>query len=560
MRANYSILIALLLFVLMALPVFTGCDDDDDDDDSSSPGTEDDDDDDDDDETDDDDDDDDFVPPEFKCEDLGLTVREFVDAEHNSNLYALAADVTIPTTDGDWNLKENWTGCEVYLFIQDTPSQNSGFPTHLWDRDVQDLLEALPENTHLFFMSDYDDETIIQGGRDKLMPQIDQFMEDLTEDEKWLLNRRLHYVETGSYELEGWLGEIMQSPGWGAAIDRLQGVRYIGSYGDPTRWYEPRGWFEPNISMAANEAVYYNFESDREDYLDANPATIVNLFAGDAVEDDNEYVYVTLPDQATMETFDTLEVDLYFGCIGEGEYQTCPSWDYIANLYLCDELDPDTCNLEIARWITTYHREGRWVHDISAMLPYLAAGGERRFRIYTANDYNVYLSFRFFNKTKDSRPTQSTYLFSGGAFDLDYNEAYTPTDIFIPATAVKVELATMITGHGMSSPGNCAEFCNTTHHFYVNGTENMLDFPWIGNNYGCMEQAAEGTVPNQYGTWWYGRAGWCPGKEVQMTMTDITSQVTLGDDNTFDYEAFYNDAPHPGGPSIVMSSWVVVSE
>lgn len=558
MHHNLAFLLITILCLLMAITILCGCDDDDDDDDSGGPADDDDDDDDSSDDDDDDDDDDTSSQPEFKCEDLGLTVREFIDADHDSSLYAVAADVTIPTTDGDWNLKDNWTGCEVYLFIQDTPSQNSGFSTHLWSRDVEDFLEALPENTHAFFMSDYNDEGIIEAGREKLMPQIEAYMETLAEDEQVLLNRRLHFVESGSKELEGWLGEIMTSPGWGAGIDWFQRVRYIGSYADPTRPKDP--WFEPNLSMATNEAIYYNFESDREDYLDANPATVVNLFPGDPMTTDNGFVYVTLPDQTTMETFDTLEVDLYFGCIGDGEFGDCPAWDFIANLYLCDELDPDTCNTEIARWITTYHREGRWVHDISAMLPYLANGGERRFRLYTDNPYNVYLDFRFLTKGKSTRPTELNYLFSGGAFDLDYNDAYDPIDVFIPATAVKVELATMITGHGMSNPGNCAEFCNTTHHFYVNGTENMLDFPWVGNNYGCMEQVAEGTVPNQYGTWWYGRAGWCPGKEVQMTMTDITSQVTLGDDNTFDYEGFYNGEPHPGGPSIVMSSWVVVSE
>ncbi len=137
-------------------------------------------------------------------------------------------------------------------------------------------------------------------------------------------------------------------------------------------------------------------------------------------------------------------------------------------------------------------------------------------------------------------------------FNPAYNDAYDPVVINIPSDAAKVEIATAITGHGMSSPGNCAEFCNTRHHFYVNGTDNALDLMTTDSDYGCMDQIAEGTVPNQYGTWWFGRGGWCPGTHVEMVMTDITSQVTLGADNTFDYEGFYNDAEYSG------SSWVYI--
>src|SRR5207302_4969362 len=39
---------------------------------------------------------------------------------------------------------------------------------------------------------------------------------------------------------------------------------------------------------------------------------------------------------------------------------------------------------EIGRWITTYHREGRWVTDASGMLALLHSGGMRRFR-FAAN-------------------------------------------------------------------------------------------------------------------------------------------------------------------------------
>ena len=94
---------------------------------------------------------------------------------------------------------------------------------------------------------------------------------------------------------------------------------------------------------------------------------------------------------------------------------------------------------------------------------------------------------------------------------------------------------------------------NTTHHFFVNGTENVRSFTIAGTNTGCMDQTGEGTVPNQYGTWWYGRSGWCPGKEVQMVMIDITDQVT-GGENTIEYQGLYRGEDYTGSASIVMSS------
>ena len=83
-----------------------------------------------------------------------------------------------------------------------------------------------------------------------------------------------------------------------------------------------------------------------------------------------------------------------------------------------------------------------------------------------------------------------------------------------------------------------------------------------GNTYGCQDQIADGTVPNQYGTWWYGRGGWCPGKHVPLVMTDVTDQVSLGAENTFEYEGYYLGAVYTDGDNwrnIRLDSWLVIS-
>lgn len=500
------------------------------------------------------------------CEGLGLTERAFVDSTEDATLYSLAQDITIPTTEGDVVLSEVWTGCDVYLFIPDRPRQTNGWPIDIWERDVEALFARLPRNAQVFFTSMYSLPGSITNALALIQEGVTAALLGLgQEDYDWWMER-VHYVTVSAKALEGGLGELMDYPGWGLGIDRLQRLRYIGSFADQTRHDANMGWFAPNLSMAANEAIYYNFEAEREDQLEAEAATVIPIFTGELVPDASEvghrtYVDIDLPNASAMAGFDTMTLDLHLGCQGGIEYGDCPAWDYIVNLYLCDEGDPTQCNTELGRWITTYHREGRWVHDISGLLPLLASGGSRRFSFYSSQPYHAYLDLRLSNQAKPARPEDVHYLFSGGAFNATYNDTYDATQVAIPADAVKVELATVITGHGMASPGNCAEFCNTTHHFTVNGTENMLDFnPWINIQTGCMDQVDQGTVPNQYGTWWYGRSGWCPGKEVPMVMTDITAQVTPGQDATIAYHGYYLGSDYPGSASIHMTSWLVVSK
>jgi len=499
------------------------------------------------------------------CEELGLPIREFSEENVGSTLYATAENFTIPTRKGDWEFAREWSGCENYLFIQDMPKQARDWPDDLWDRDVDDLLNAIPDNTHVFFCSNIYNADNRTAALDAIDVEVQTNLLMKTPEEREDLERRIHIATWNCTSMDNVIGDINETVGWGIGIDRFQRIRYIGSYADPGRYNAAKQWFAPNLSMAANEAKYYNFEYEREERLLAQDATVLPVFTGEVLKDpgwagEKGYAEVTFPDADTMAGFDSMELDLYLGCDGDGEYGTCPAWDYLVHMYICDKEEPDTCNVEFGRWITTYHREGRWVHDVSAMMPLVKDGGTRRFAFYTQQPYEVKLSIRLFNSSKDARPEESHFLFSGGGFGPEYNDKYEPITIAIPSDAVKVELASVITGHGMESPGNCAEFCNTTHHFTVNDTETVIDFPWIGDDLGCMKQVSEGTVPNQYGTWWYGRSGWCPGKEAPITLTDVTDMVTPGQDAVIEYHGLFNGQPYPnGGARIDMKSWLVIS-
>ena len=222
---------------------------------------------------------------------------------------------------------------------------------------------------------------------------------------------------------------------------------------------------------------------------------------------------------------------------------------------------------EFGRWITSYGREGRWVHDVSPMLAFFKTGGVKRMRYKAGNTYLTTLKFRLYNQGKGMRPVRVTKLFGGGGYANSYNAKYEPMPITISEDTKRVEVVAHITGHGFGSEAeNCAEFCNHTHHFGVNGTDYVKEHEEAGWMYGCAMQVVDGTIPNQYGTWYLGRGGWCPGFQVDPYVADVTADITVGAQNSFTYKSLLNGKDYvatPGsggggfGSSIWMTSWMV---
>lgn len=233
---------------------------------------------------------------------------------------------------------------------------------------------------------------------------------------------------------------------------------------------------------------------------------------------------------------------------------------------------PCGCSLEFARWITPYHREGRWVSDVTPSLVYFRAGGKHRIKFDAANLPMVDFALRFQKRGSALRPKKLVDLFGGGPFYQDYNKKYKPLTVDIPATTKKVELYALITGHGFGTElDNCAEFCNHTHHFGINGQEFTHSHPVAGVFMGCAEAVdKDGTVPNQFGTWYLGRGGWCPGQDVRPYRIDVTAAMKIGGSNTVTYKGLFKGAdyvpkPNPKpqggfGASINKRSWLVLYE
>ena len=86
-----------------------------------------------------------------------------------------------------------------------------------------------------------------------------------------------------------------------------------------------------------------------------------------------------------------------------------------------------------------------------------------------------------------------------------------------------------ITGHGQGNTDNAAEFSDRTHHVMVDGQNHTSHRLW-------KEDCAQNTCNNQFGTWLYSRAGWCPGQGVDPFIVDLSGDITAGQSIDLDYE------------------------
>ena len=169
--------------------------------------------------------------------------------------------------------------------------------------------------------------------------------------------------------------------------------------------------------------------------------------------------------------------------------------------------------------------------------------GDHNVRFSWAPSWNVQpigvtLRLRLYNQAKGSRPQEIHPLFTGGGFGSTYNDR-DPVDVSIPADATKVEVVAIIT---------------------VNSQEHAYELTEPGIEDGCAQMVPQGTVPNQAGTWWFGRGGWCPGMEVHPWTVDVTADAAPGPTASIAYRATQGgDEPTDGLGTIEMRSWLVIS-
>ncbi|XP_041648683.1 uncharacterized protein si:dkey-256h2.1 isoform X2 [Cheilinus undulatus] len=345
---------------------------------------------------------------------------------------------------------------------------------------------------------------------------------------------------------------------------------------DPWGSLAEMGWFlYPSFSFINWQAQWFDFYAELQTKLQ-RPAKIIPIFDRELMQGEKGAVAtVDLP--LDMLEYDLLELDASLSCPGRRD-STCAHWDHTVQLFVCCDQTGPYCNTELGRWITAFRRgTGRWLTDVSPLRPLLDSN-KCTFTMKTvpwAMPWHTSLNLRFSvsnqtatgNFTEDGDeesllPFRVMPLYSGGTFDKNYNKRFKPIKFSVPTSTKKVELYAVITAHGYDN-NKCGEFCVTSHNFLFNAFyNNTLVFDSAGSPLGCAMRVKEGAVPNEHGTWLYGRGGWCDGLQVDPWRIDITKQLDISgsESNTVVYFGLFNGTdPNPSKDPgyIIMSSFLV---
>ena len=489
-----------------------------------------------------------------------------------------------------YTFENEWNGEDCYIFI--SYSQASGSST-LWNAsDRQDFLDKSPDNVHYFFVSDRNTFT---SDINTIKGIYDDLISDMNEEEAEHWNNHLHFVPTKVSNFGNWLSDALQGRR-ALGIDRFQRIKEIGYLGNPANFTGTYISYVAHEAVYYN-SEWNNIHEDSDTYDELVVFEREHYTGGWAASISQ---LVEFPSDDELNNYSGMSVELLRGCPDSNMNYSdagCDDYDRIAHMYICQgqcyetqyyfDADETTCLdggnswdadngvcysiayndiieneceinstmewnpnrecKETARWITPFDRQPHHLTDISPLMAHLRPGGTKLLKFQESGWPNslLTLKIRFYHNTEDEAlPQEFIPIWNGTVlFNPDYDDNRPATPFIVPENATKIEFVAYITGHGWGNATcyNCCEFCNSRHNFTVNGGthEFSRDFPDASSSNHCMslEMIAEGTVPNQYGTWGYGRAGWCPGLDVDPYITDITDYVLIGEENIIDYDA-----------------------
>eukprot|EP01090_Pellita_catalonica_P014386 TRINITY_DN3664_c0_g1_i1.p1 TRINITY_DN3664_c0_g1~~TRINITY_DN3664_c0_g1_i1.p1 ORF type:complete len:363 (+),score=40.22 TRINITY_DN3664_c0_g1_i1:510-1598(+) len=305
--------------------------------------------------------------------------------------------------------------------------------------------------------------------------------------------------------------------GWHFAIDAAARVQEVGFL------------LYPSLHFYTWEAEYLEWREELELdlQLSSDLTTEIPIFHNLTLNDGSREggthsVLVSMPPPEKMTRYTSVTLDMQLHCDGVWN-RDCPIWDHIIFLHINCSDDKKLQMQEIGRWITPFRmRIGRWETDILSFTP-----------LWQKETCEFIISIDAWWTPKPWVPEKYLPLFSGGVFNSSYNKKYQPKYFQVPSDCVKVELIAVISGHGY------AEFINTTHNFTVNGQDsNVIRFDHAGTEFGCTRNVKSGALPNEHGTWLYGRDGWCDGEDVVPHVFDITAQISRSKVNFISYEGY----------------------
>ncbi len=226
----------------------------------------------------------------------------------------------------------------------------------------------------------------------------------------------------------------------------------------------------------------------------------------------------------------------------------CDDWDRWAHI---DIKAPDGNWIQLIRYITPYGVGCNHELDVTDYMSLLQGEVELRVFIDTwgTGGWQLTLNFEYTEGAPD-------YAYSNvvEVWDNEYSFGdpanLQPVETFnasIPEGVLSSHLRLSNTGHawGSNNTANAAEFYNATHYIDIDNTETFTQHLWNAcnpNPDGCLDQQ---------GTWWYARAGWCPGAISPPSNYDLTPYIGTAMDLDYRFHPTYVDNCHPNNPDCV---------
>jgi hypothetical protein len=255
------------------------------------------------------------------------------------------------------------------------------------------------------------------------------------------------------------------------------------------------------------------------------------------------------------------QVLLYYTIECPGPPGDCDPWDRLGYLQvLRDEPGVGIVPYEIARIITPYDITGgsypgscTWMLDVTdyRFLLHDEVTLSNYIETWMGDDrgWIVTITFEFYPGVPELEAYRVENLWR------DYRVVYgepadpiedhlQPTLVGLDPETVAAKLRSAVTGHGQGNTDNAAEFSNKWHEVVVNGNQ-------ISHQLWRSDCHANLCSP-QGGTWWYSRAGWCPGDKVDPWDVDITEYITPGGAVDLDYNVQpYENFCRPTNPDCI---------
>ncbi len=311
------------------------------------------------------------------------------------------------------------------------------------------------------------------------------------------------------------------------------------------------GWWTPN-SYGVKDIEVTGTNNYGNENIDNYAITIVDT-AQDILVDAATDVWVysnvfsaeveaTLP--SYMGAYDSINATLIIACPTGG----CDPWDRVSHIEVQGH---DGKWHEIIRYITPYGVACDHEVDLTDFMSLLQGTVNFRFTLGTGGNgflYSLVLDYNAgqptYNYSTVSNLWSNTYAF-GDLADLQPCENY-EIDYADNVEAAKIKLVSTGHGWGSTNTGNAAEFHHDIHNVWVDGESTFVQDNWV-----ICDPNPDGCNP-QNGTWYYDRAGWCPGSIAQWFDYDLgTVNTATPMELNYIFDTDYIDYCHPNNPDCI---------